>query len=152
MRRPRLLFVQMGAVKQRRRQSREAGALGVEANARRRLAMKTEQALPAGTNSDLAGTEEPPCSNNCGSEVMVAGAGCGGRRLLEGDCLAGILAFLGAKALCHVMRTCRSHRALVRQSCRWSTFGPRTGRDKLRAWQAATQNAVGATPQPHLTI
>ena len=142
----------MGQVKQSVRQSREASALGGAANARRRLAMKTEQALPAGTNSDLAGTEEPPCSNNCCSEVMVTGAGCGGRRLLEGDCLAGILAFLGAKALCHVMRTCRSHRALVRQSCRWSTFGPRTGRDKLRAWQAATQNAVGATPQPHLTI
>ena len=152
MRRPRLLFVQMGAVKQRRRQSREAGALGVEANARRRLAMKTEQALPAGSTFPDEVVEDMGTDL---VEVVDGMATCGGETggvLLQGDCVDGILALLGAKALCRVMRTCRSHRALVRQSCRWSTFGPRTGRDKLRAWQAATRNAVGATPQPHLTI
>ena len=146
MRRPRLLFVQMGAVKQRRRQSREAGTLGVEANARRRLAMKTEQALPAGSTFPDEVVEDMGTDL---VEVVDGMATCGGETggvLLQGDCVDGILALLGAKALCRVMRTCTTLELRVGACSAWSKLGPATGQAKLQAWQMAVLNAVGVAP------
>ena len=103
---PCLSFSQMGKTSQPTLQSRKASALGVAANARRRLHMRTdlEQAHPAGTSPpfDLGSTDF--------GDPLEAMATCGetmrtGEVLLEGDCLDGILAPLTAKALCRVMRT-----------------------------------------------
>ena len=137
----------MGKINQRKLQSRRASALGVAANARRRLRMQTEQAHPADTS--------PPCelgSTDFG-EPPEAVAPCGGGAtrtgevLLEGDCLDGILALLNAKALCRVMHTCRALELRVGACSAWSKLGPRTGRAKLRAWQMIAEKAVGVAPQ-----
>ena len=104
---PCLSFSQMGKTSQRTLQSRKASALGVAANARRRLHMQTEQAHPAGTSPPSPGSMEfgdpLEAMATCGGETMSTGG-----VLLEGDCLDGILALLTAKALCPVMRTCRA--------------------------------------------
>ena len=122
-------------------QSRKASALGVAANARRRLTMDTAHAHPAGTSPhspEPVDFEEPETMTTCGVQAMVSGA-----VLLEGDCLDGILALLKAKALCLLMRTCRALGARAKATTTWSTLGPRTGRGKLRAWEMAVRNAVG---------
>ena len=98
------LFSQMGAPSQRTVQSRKASALGVAANAQRRLHMETVQAHPAATSPPSPGPMdfEDPLETmiTCGAETMVTG-----EVLLEGDdCLDGILALLTAKALCRVMQ------------------------------------------------
>ena len=139
-------FVQMGKLTQRTVQSRKASALGVEANARRRLDMQTAQAHPAGTSPpfELGSTDfgEPlDAMTTCGDETMRTG-----EVLLEGDCLDGILALLSAKALCRVMRTCTTLELRVGACSAWFKLGPGTGQAKLQAWQMAVLNAVGVAP------
>ena len=75
---PCLSFSQMGKINQRKLQSRRASALGVAANARRRLSMQTEQAHPAGTSPpfDLGSTDfEDPLDAMAtrGGETMRTG-------------------------------------------------------------------------------
>ena len=137
----------MGKTSQRRKQSRKASALGVAANARRRLLVQTEQAHPTGTSppfdlgsADFGDPLEAMASS--GSEAMRTG-----EALLEGDFLDGILAFMTAKALCRMMRTCRALELRVGATTARSKLGPHTGQVKLRAWVMAVLNAVGVAPQ-----
>ena len=136
---PCLSFSQMGKTNQRALQSRKASALGVAANARRRLIMQAEQAQPSYecASFDLRSTD-----------LLVLDTGeRTGEVLLEGDCLDGILAFLTAKVLCRVVRTCRALELRVWATTAWSKLGPRAGQVKLRAWEMAVLNAVGVAPQ-----
>ena len=143
---PCLSFSQMGKTSQRTLQSRKASALGVAANARRRLHMQTEQAHPAGTSPPSPGPmdfgDPLEAMATCGGETMSTG-----EVLLEGDCLDGILALLTAKALCRVMCTCRALELRVGATTAWSKLGPRTYRVKLQAWQMTVEKAVGVAPQ-----
>ena len=117
------LFVQMGQVKQRTRQSREASALGGEANARRRLRMQTEKAIPAGS---IFPDEVVETMRTDFGEPLGGMATCGGDAmrtggvLLQGDCVDGTLALLSAKALCRVVRTCRGLELRMGACSAWS--------------------------------
>jgi hypothetical protein len=140
---------QMGKPSQRTLQSRKASALGVAANARRRLSMQTEQAPPSSGCAafDLGSTDLLVLdTGEHTGEVLLEGQRTS-EVLLEGDCLDGILAFLTAKVLCRVMRTCRALELRVGATTAWSKLGPHTGQVKLRAWEMAVLNAVGVAPQ-----
>ena len=142
-------FSQMGKTSQRTKHLRKLSALGGAANARRRLSMQTKQAPPSCVCAafDLGSTDLLVLdTGDPTGEVLLEGQRTS-EVLLEGDCLDGILAFLTAKVLCRVMRTCRALELRVWATTAWSKLGPRAGQVKLRAWEMAVLNAVGVAPQ-----
>ena len=98
----------MSKTSQHTKQFRKASALEVAANARRLLLMQTELAQPSSgcASFDLGSTDLLVLdTGELTGEILLQGQRTS-EILLEGDCLDGILAFLSAKALCRVMRTC----------------------------------------------